>query len=397
MVRRKQTDGGENPKPEKKSRRRGKGEGTVFYREDRKQWVAQITLDDGTRKAYYFKTEKEAIEKKTQLLYEMKQGILATGKQQKLRDYLEQWLEEVHRPTVRLSTYLNYRRNLDKHILPALGNIQVQKLTPQTVQAFYASKMNSGLKARTIHLFHAILHKALDNAVRWNLVSRNVCSVVSLPRLQKYEVHPLTPEQANALLEVARGKRLEAILTVALITGMRRGELLGLRWQDINFEQRSLQVQRSVSRLPGHGFIESEPKTASGRRNITLPPVLIEVLKQHRTHQKETRLKAGSTWVEQDIVFCTRHGGFIDQSYLRQLFESLLKESGLPHIRFHDLRHSAATILLTLGIHPKVVQELLGHSTVSMTMDIYSHVLPSLQEDTMEKMGEVFKRQQEPS
>src|SRR5258708_295196 len=123
MARRKQPDGGENPKPEKKSRRRGKGEGTVFYREDRKQWLAQITLEDGTRKAYYFKTEKEAIEKKTHLLYEMKQGILATGKQQKLKDYLEQWLEEVHRPTVRLSTYLNYRRNLDKHILPALGNI----------------------------------------------------------------------------------------------------------------------------------------------------------------------------------------------------------------------------------------------------------------------------------
>ena len=373
-----------------KQKRRGHGEGTVYQRKDGR-WVAEITLEDGKRKVLYGKTQKEVIEKLQQVRYEQKQGRLATGPRQKLRDYLEQWLEEVHKPTIRLTTYARYRSALNRHIIPALGHIQIQKLTPQQVQAFYTRKLQEGLSAKTIvSTIHVVLHKALDNAVRWNLVARNICDVVSLPRRSRNEIQPLTRDQAQRLLEVARGHRFEALLTVALITGMRRGELLALRWQDIDIDTGSLQVRRTVSRIRGHGYVETDPKTEKSRRKITLPLPVVEVLKQHRTVQLEARLKAGKAWQDNDLVFCNIYGRYLHPDRMVEQFQKLLRDAGLPHLRFHDLRHSAATILLSMGVHAKVVQELLGHSTISVTMDVYSHVLPSMQKDAMDKWDDLF-------
>jgi integrase len=374
-----------------KQKRRGHGEGSIYRRKDGR-WVAEITLEDGSRKPLYGKTRKEVADKLTTALQEQKQGILATGPQQKLKDYLEHWLENVHKPTVRLSTYQRYRTTLDRHILPELGHIPLQKLTPQHVQKFYASKLQEGLSPNTIRLIHGTLHKALKNAVRWNLVPRNICDAVSPPkRTTRREMHVLTIEQAQQLLETAIGHRLEALLTVAVATGMRRGELLALRWQDINFETSSLYICRSVSRLTGHGFVESEPKTAASRRKITLPQFALEALRVHRTRQLEARLKAGERWEDRDLVFPNIWGGFLSTNRLFSSFIALLKDAGLPHVRFHDLRHSAATILLVMGAHPKVVQELLGHSRIAMTLDIYSHVLPSMQEEIMDKLNDLFQ------
>ena len=193
-------------------------------------------------------------------------------------------------------------------------------------------------------------------------------------------------------MEIARGHRLEALLTLALTTGMRRGELLALRWQDINFDTKSLHIVRTLSRLVGYGFIETEPKTSKSRRKIILPGLVLDLLKQHRAHQLEERLKAGAQWHDHDLVFSNTHGGFLIADRLREMLQQLLKEAGLPYIRFHDLRHSAATLLLGMGVHPKVVQELLGHSAISMTMDTYSHVLPSMHQQAMEKMDERFRQ-----
>jgi integrase len=202
----------------------------------------------------------------------------------------------------------------------------------------------------------------------------------------------LSEEQARMLLAVACGHRLEALLTLALTTGMRRGELLALRWQDINFDNKSLHILRTLNRLVGYGFIETEPKTSKSRRKIILPDFVIDMLKQHRAHQLEERLKAGVEWQDHDLVFSNTHGGFLQPDRLREMLQKLLKEAGLPYMRFHDLRHSAATILLSMGVHPKVVQELLGHSAISMTMDTYSHVLPSMHQEAMEKMDETFRQ-----
>ena len=370
-------------------KQRGHGEGSIYQRKDGR-WVASITLENRKRKQFYGKTRKEVQEKLRVALNEQRQGTLATGPQQTLKQYLEYWLEDVHKPAIRLSSYMQYRGILDKHIFPLLGHIQVQKLTPQQVQSFYARKEKEGLALGTIRTIHAVLHNALSHAVSINLVSRNVSDVVNPPRLVKHERHPLTIEQAQKLLQHVQGHSLEGLITVALATGMRRGELLGLRWQDIHFDTKSLQIQRTISRQRKKGIVESEPKTSRGRRNIILPPFAIEALKQHHTRQLEARLKVGSAWEESNFVFCNGHGGFFEPSQLHMMFRNLLKEADLPQIRFHDLRHSAATMMLTMGVHPKVVQELLGHSSISLTLDTYSHVLPSMQQEAMDKLDALF-------
>ncbi len=407
MPRRKQPDSNASNGPEvsgastpseakSKKRRRKKsvpGLGSVYPRKDGRWGADFIVEETGKRKTVYGRTAKEAAEKLQQALFEQKQGTFADGPKQKLETFLNHWLEDVHKPTVRVSSYKRYRIILDKHLIPYLGHIQIQKLTAQHVQSAYAKILKDGYKPATVRAIHAVLHKALGQAVRWHLVGRNVCNEVSLPRVPKFEIHPLTKEQAQKLLDVARGDRFEAMLVLALLTGMRRGEILGLRWSDIDFESGTLHIRRSVNHITGYGFIETEPKTAASIQVIPLPEVVIDVLRQHRLYQLEAQSQAGAKWQERDLVFCNKIGGFFSLSQLYQQYRKLLSDAGLPRLRFHDLRHSAATILLTLGIHPKVVQERLGHSKIAMTMDTYSHVLPTMQEEASERLDDLFRRE----
>jgi integrase len=253
-----------------KQTRRGHNEGTVYYDSERDRWVAQITYETGKRKKYRFKTKQEAIKKKNELLRELEQGTLATGAQRKLGEYLDDWLENTHKSKLRLSTYRNYKK-LIRHIKADLGEIWLQKLTPQRVQAFYAKKLEEKLSTKFVHEIHGVLHLALKNAVRWELVSRNVCDLVTPPRIVSREVVPLSVEQARRLMEHMRGHRLEVLLTTAIVTGMRRGELLALRWSEVDFERGRLVVLRSVDFMAGHGYVEGKPKTAAGKRTIDLP------------------------------------------------------------------------------------------------------------------------------
>ena len=370
--------------------RRGKGEGSLYQRKSDGRWVGSFKPEDGSRKYVYGDTRKEAHEKLQKAMRDCQQGKLLANSKQTVRQYLEQWLEQAHHPSIRETTYHEHGILLRVHILPALGHVPLQRLTPQRIQAFYAKKLDEGLSTGYIQTMHAILHKALDNAVKWELVPRNVCDFVTAPRIVRHERQPLTPDQAQQLLQAAKDHRLEALLTVAITTGMRKGELLALRWVDINLNDGSLQVRRTVSYISGKGYIESEPKTQKGRRKIILPPVVLLALKQHQMHQKEARLKAGPGWEEHGLVFCNLYGRYLSAASLTRLFRAILKAAGVPRVRFHDLRHSAATILLSMGIHPKVVQELLGHSNISMTMNTYSHVLPAMQQEAMEKMNKLF-------
>jgi integrase len=293
---------------ERKRRPRGHGEGSIFYRRDRKQWVAQISLENGRTRQVYCKKREEAADALQEMLYEQKQGILATGAKQTLGHCLEFWLENVQKPAIRINHYINTRTILNLHILPALGRVQLQQLTAQQVQSLYAQKLSEGKSAKTIHHIHGILHKALAQATRWRLVARNVCDVVELPRLRRYEYQTLTKEQAQRLLEAAKGHRFEVLLALALTTGMRHGELLGLHWQDINFDNGTLQVRRSVSRVRGQGYKEFEPKTTGGMRMLTLPQFILEMLKEHRTHQEEAQRAGAIAWRDQGLVFCNRYG-----------------------------------------------------------------------------------------
>ena len=369
------------------------GEGSVFQRKD-KRWVAQITLENGKKKFLYRKTEKEANAALRKALNELEKGTLVTGKQQPLKAYLDQWLEQGHRYTVKVSTYYAYRTWLDRHIIPALGHVQLQRLTPEHIQAFYSSKLNEGLSEKTVRSFHMVLHMALDDAVKRGLIAKNVSDLVDRPKPRLYEITVLTPEQAKQLIKAASEYKLEAIITLALATGMRRGELLALRWQDIDFNTKSLHIRRTRNRIGKHGVVESEPKTAKSKRKITLPAFVVDVLLRQREHIKELRTKEDAAkWKETDAVFTNKYGDYMEAASLLFYFKELLKRAGLPHMRFHDLRHSAATILLVLGVHPKVVQELLGHTNISITLNTYSHVLPSMQQEAMDKLDGLYGKE----
>ncbi len=369
---------------------RGHHEGSVFYWKARDRWVAEISTEPGKRKRFYFKTKQEAMKKRNEALRELEQGTLATGPQQKLKDYLEDWIENVHKDELRISAYVKYKK-LIKYIVADLGNIWLQKLSPEQVRRFYTKKGKDGLSSKTINSIHGVLHLALENAVRWNYVSRNVCDLVKPPRIVSREVTPLTLEQARALLSSVREHRLEELLVVAVVTGMRRGELLALRWSNIDFERRTLLVLHTVDYIPKYGYVETEPKTKAGKRLISLPHFLVDMLRKHRPQQLEQQLKHGDAWENRDLVFPDLRGGYFNPNYLLRVFKKLLNEAGLPHMPFHDLRHSAATILLSMGVNIKVVQELLGHSNISITLGTYAHLLPSMQQEVVEKWDDEFR------
>ncbi len=376
--------------------KRGNGEGSIYFRTSDEKWVGSITLENRKRRVFYGKTRKEVQEKLKVALREQQQGTLVTAPRQTLAQFLTDWLENSQRQSVRPRTYERYEELVRLHIAPALGRYELQKLSAQHLQAFYAKKAEEGLSATTINHFHNVLHKALDTAVKWNLVARNVCDLVSPPRRKRYEVHPLTLEQVHKLLAVVEGHEMEALFRLALATGLRRGELMGLKWQDINLDAGTLQVRRILSRvpskMPGKGYVEAEPKTQKSRRSVVIAPFALEALKQHRERQREAEIKAGPLWQDHDFVFCTSIGTHLNptRDMLDQL-KVLLKKAGLPDIRFHDLRHSAATLLLSVGVHPKVVQEILGHSQISITMDVYSHVLPGMQQEAMSRLNDALR------
>ncbi len=319
-------------------KRRGHNEGSVYFDKARNRWVAAISIAPGRRKKFYFEKKQDAINKKNEALRELERGTLATGPQQKLSTYLAYWLEEVHKPAIRLSSYIKYNKLINTYIIPVLGDIQVQKLTPQQVQSLYTKLGERNLSSKTINSVHGVLHKALNNAVRWNLVSRNVCDLVSPPRIVKRQMKPLTLDQAHKLLEAAKGHRFEVLLMLAVVTGMRRGELLALRWSDVDLERHTLLVSHTVDYIAPHGYVETEPKTQSGKRQIVLPAFMVEMLKVHRVNQEEQRLAIGDKWEGLGVVFCDLHGGYINPRYLLVLFRKLLQEAGLPDMHFHDVR-----------------------------------------------------------
>jgi integrase len=379
--------------------KRANGEGSVYRRKSDGKWVGSLTLETGKRKVFYGRTQKEVLDKLKVALYEQQQEMLIVAPKQTVEQFLTDWLENTQRRSVRPRTYERYEELMRLHVIPALGKYQLQKLSAQRLQSFYTKKQDEGFSTTTVAHIHNVLHKALEAAVKWNLIPKNVCDLVSPPRKRRFEIQPLTVEQVHKLLDVAKGHYMEALFNLALATGMRRGELMGLKWQDIDFTTGTLQVRRILSRvptkMPGKGYVEAEPKTQKSRRSIVIAPFALEALSQHRTRQLEAKLKAGPFWQDHDYVFCTSIGTHLNptRDILDQL-KLLLKKAGLPNIRFHDLRHSAATLLLSMGVHPKVVQEILGHSQISMTLDVYSHVLPSIQQDAITKLNNAISKQE---
>lgn len=369
-------------------RRRGNGEGNVRQRPDGR-WEARIQLSDGARKSIYGKTRKTVVQEMNRLTRARDQGLpVARDERQSFAQYVESWLVTI-KPTIRPTTWKRYRELLT-HVTARLGATSIAKLTPQQVSQLYALKLEDGLAPRTVKHLHTVLHHALKDALRHGLVQRNVTELVDPPRAPRHEQQALNPEQAQRLIQVAHDDRLGALVIVAIHTGMRLGELLGLRWQYVDLERQQLQVRGSLQRGT-QGLVIAEPKTRASRRAVLLTPAACDALRRHQTRQLQEREAAGPLWSANDLVFCNEVGEPLDgTAVLRGYFYPLLERAGLPRVRLHDLRHTAATLLLGQGISPKVVASLLGHSTTSVTLDVYSHVTPDMQQGAAEAMQRII-------
>lgn len=378
-----------------KQSRRGHNEGCVYYEPERDRWVAEITIETGQRKKYRTKTKQEAIRKKNAVLRELEQGALATGPQRKLGAYIEDWLENVHKSTLKVSAYVKYKKNIKYILTDRVGNVWLQKLTPEQVQRFYARLSEKELSSKTVNAVHGVLHLALDNAVRWGYVARNVCDVVTPPRIVTKEAVFLTVEQAHILLETVREHRLEVLFMLIVVTGMRRGEVLALRWSDIDRNRQCLHVLHTVDYIPKYGYVEDTPKSKAGKRKINLPSFMIEMLEEQKRDVDVLKVKAGEVWEETDLVFPGLKGGYFNPGYLWKVFKKILQRAGLADMRLHDLRHSTVTILLAKGVHIKVISELLGHSDIVITLRTYGHLLPSMQSDVVTAWEEEFSGEEQ--
>lgn len=381
-------------------RRRGNHEGSIRYREAEGRWEARVTLADGGAKSYYAKTHAEARMKLTEALRALDTGApIVRDERLTVRRYLEDWLER-KRPSVKPLTWVRYAGML-KHVMRAYGEKQLTKLSAAQLERLYAELMapepgRRKLAPTTVHHIHTLLHQALADAERLGLVARNVAqrrSGAKPPRVRQVEMRTLDLEQARALLAAARGNRLEALYALAITTGMREGELLALRWRDVDLEAGYVQVRGTLAPIPHVGYQIGLPKSKRSRRRVDLDAVMIATLRQHKARQAEEKLASGigALWGDArwpDLVFTNEVGRCLDAGNLvKQRFYPLLRRAGLPQIRFHDLRHTAATLLLLKGVSAKVVSERLGHSSVAFTMDHYAHVLPSMQREAAEVMG----------
>jgi integrase len=316
-------------------------------------------------------------------------GLPIPTERQTVERFLNHWLETIA-SSIRPRTFQSYRILVERHIAPELGRLRLDKLSPQHVQALLARKSASGLSAQTVRHVRAILRIALNQAMKWGQIARNAASLAVAPKLERRSFRSLSPEEARQLLRTARGDRLEAMYSVALSLGLRMGEILGLRWRDVDLDGATLTVNQAIYRIAGKGLVTAEPKTDRSRRSLFLPDGVLSAMKAHRLRQLQERLAAGSRWQDRGLVFTSRIGTPCEPRNLFRGFKTLLREAGLPVIRFHDLRHSAASLLLAQGVPMRAVMELLGHSSISTTADIYSHVMPAMMRDVAEKMDAIL-------
>lgn len=375
------------------AKRRGHGEGSIYRRSDGR-WVAQVVVGRDERgrlkrRYVYGKTRKEVQEQLTRLLAERQQGLPIDPVKQTVGDFLTSWLENSVKGSVRPKTYKNYSYVIQTHVIPLLGGIPLAKLSPQHLQHLFHSMQEKGL-TRAVGLAYSVLHKALGQAAKWGLVPRNVAELVERPKVAKKEMRVLSPEEAARFLEAAREDRLYALYVVAVACGLRIGEILALKWEDVDFASGRLQVRRQLQWIDGEPRF-TEPKSAKSRRSIAMAQVVADALKEHKERQEAERQAAGEAWQEWGLVFTTTIGTPLSLSNVRKRsFLPILERAGLPQIRLHDLRHSCATLLLAQGVHPKLVQEQLGHSQISVTLDLYSHVLPILHKEAADQMDAVL-------
>ncbi len=403
-----ETTKGRKPKEQK----RGHGEGSIYQRSDKTYAGVSRYIDPetGGRKKHfvYGKSRKEAAAKKVAWEDEFKKGVLPTKTKMTLNQWLDTWLDTYKKDSVRQNTYEGYQRVVTGHLKPSIGSIILKDLRPEQVQKMINQKLAVGnintagpLGPRQVEYIYTVLHMALEQAVKNQLVARNVCDVVSKPKKVKNEFMPWTTEQTNHFLNSVTTSRLFPLYMVAWGTGLRRSEILGLKWEDVDLKKGTLSVRRTLVRVKG-GYKFGEPKTKKSRRTIPLPEQLTQELVIWKSKQAREKKKWNALYkdVESDqrpeynainLVFCNEIGEPINPEYISRTFKRDLERAKLPDIRFHDLRHGHATMLLELGEDIKVISDRLGHSTITLTADTYSHVREKMQREASNKLDQVLK------
>jgi integrase len=373
-----------------KTGRRGHNEGAIYQRADGR-WVGAVHLgwEGGKRrrKVVYGKTRAEVNRKLTRIRADQERGLPIQTADTTVAAFLDEWIEVAIKKQRSASTYTTYRAMIDTHITPAIGKHRLTKLTQQHVQTMLNALTVSATTAR---LVRAILHTALKQAMSWDLVGRNVAALTTPPRGGKFEGYALSPEEVQAVMVAVRGDDLEALYAIATAVGLRQSELLGLRWRDVDREAGTLTIRHQLGRRSNPpAFVEL--KSRYSRRVVTLPPPALAILRAHYRRQLERRLLAWDTWQDYDLVFAKGAGGPYTTDQVRSHWHVLRAKAGLPeHVRFHDLRHSALTILAARGTDPRTLMGIAGHSDIATTMQIYAHLVPQNVRDSIDRMSDLY-------
>ncbi len=376
--------------------KRGNGEGTLRRRRDG-LWEARIALprdEQGrvSRRSVYGKTRREVAAKLGEAQRRQQDGERIVDSLDTVGGFLARWVTEaLPASALKTTTVENYATLTRKHLIPRLGHHRLDALPAADVQRWINTSHEAGLSDRTVQLTYAVLRRALGQAVRWGEARRNVAALVDRPRVARKEATYLSPEQAQAFLDAARGERLEAFYSVAIACGVRRGEALALRWSDVDLSAGTLHVARTLSRTRAAGLTFTEPKTVRSRRTLPLPGPCVDQLRAHRVRQACERLKAGALWVDHDLLFPSELGTPLDPRNALRACQAVARRAGLGAVKLHTLRHTCASLLLAQGVHPRVVMETLGHSGISITMDVYSHVMPQQQREAADVLTKVLR------
>jgi integrase len=371
--------------------------GQIIKRGDN-TWLVRIFTgrDAHGKRRYLNKTirgnKKEANAYLSRTLTAMSTGTFVEPVKLSVGEYLNRWLEMAAKPRLRERTFDDYSEKIDRYVRPMIGSQKLGDVRSFDVQSIYTAMAARNLSPRTIRYTHAILSSAFKQAVRWNMLQRNPCEEVELPRMERKEMQALSPEEVSRFLTAAAEDDHKALFAFAVVTGMRPEEYLALKWSDIDLEARSATVTRTLVWRKGGGWYFGEPKTARSRRTVTFPDPLAKLLRAHRSKQSENKLKLGTSYSPDNLVFATVEGTPIHIRNLTQRhFKPLLKRADLhASFRLYDLRHTCATLLLGANEHPKVVSERLGHASITLTLDTYSHVLPTMQQAASDKLERIL-------
>jgi integrase len=364
-------------------------------------FILDIGTDEetGKRKQKWFsgfETKKEAEKAMAEKLNELNKGTYIEPSAMTIKDFFEIWVEDYAKNALKPTTFQTYTTYINTHIVPSLGSLTLQKVQPTHLQRFYNDKLANGradgaggLSAQTVRYLHAILREALGHAVKWQYLSQNVVELADPPTLRKKDIVTLQVEEVQEFLTLAKEDRLYIAFLLAVTTGLRRGEILGLRWRDVDMEAQKASIRKNLVTLRGKSVLQ-EPKTPGSHRSVTFPAMTIEEIKNHQKIQNREKASAGESYKDNDLIVATSIGTPIGPRNLLRNFYRILEKGNLPKIRFHDLRHTHATLMLQQGEHPKIVSERLGHANTRITMDIYSHVLPNMQQEAVERFEKMI-------